>query len=183
MSDKRDELMDAAERRIRTSGYEGFSFREIAGDVGIKSASVHYYYPTKADLGSAVARRYTDRFFEALPSSPKDSAKVLYGAFARAIQSDGRACLCGVLGSVAAALPTPVGLEAKRFFECAMEYLLEGQGRKAATQRQKEWAFQVVAQLEGAMMLALALGDPAAFGSVARALPARPGKERLHQRQ
>ena len=50
-------IMDAAERRIRELGYNGFSFRDIAADVGIKSASVHHHFPTKPALAAAVARR------------------------------------------------------------------------------------------------------------------------------
>jgi TetR/AcrR family transcriptional repressor of nem operon len=61
-SEKASEIMDAAERRIRTSGYNGFSFRQIAADVGVKSSSVHHHFPTKPALAAAVARRYTDRF-------------------------------------------------------------------------------------------------------------------------
>ena len=40
-------IMDAAERRMRIGGFNGFSFREIAADVGVKSSSVHYHFPTK----------------------------------------------------------------------------------------------------------------------------------------
>jgi TetR/AcrR family transcriptional regulator, transcriptional repressor for nem operon len=170
MSDKRTELMDAAEDRIRANGYEGFSFRELADAVGIKSSSVHYYFPTKADLGAAVARRYTDRFFSTLPATPKEPAKALSDAFARALQRDGKACLCGVLGSVSTSLPSPVGSEAKRFFELAMEYLLGGRKRQHSTRQERQWAFQVIAQLEGGMMVALALDDHAAFVSMARSL-------------
>ena len=42
-------IMDAAERRMRIGGFNGFSFREIAADVGVKSSSVHYHFPTKGD--------------------------------------------------------------------------------------------------------------------------------------
>jgi TetR/AcrR family transcriptional repressor of nem operon len=174
MSDRRDELMDVAESHIRTSGYEGFSFREIAAIVGIKSSSVHYYFPSKADLGAAVARRYTDRFFASLPVFSQEPAKALSDAFARAIQRDGKACLCGVLGSVSTSLPTAVGLEAKRFFELALEYLLGGRKPQIVKRSDRDWAFQVVAQLEGGMILALALGDTDAFASVSRLLPSRP---------
>ena len=45
-------IMDAAERRIRELGYNGFSFRDIAADVGIKSASVHHHFPTKPALAA-----------------------------------------------------------------------------------------------------------------------------------
>lgn len=174
MSDKREELMDAAESRIRSNGYDGFSFRELAAVVGIKSSSVHYYFPTKADLGAAVARRYADRFFAALPSEPKDPSKALHDAFTRAVQRDRQVCLCGVLGSISASLPPAVGLEAKRFFELAIDYLLGGRKRSTVNRREREWAFQVVALLEGGMMLALALGDVAAFNSLERSLVTRP---------
>ena len=50
-------IMDAAERRMRIGGFNGFSFREIAADVGVKSASVHYHFPTKENLAAAVTRR------------------------------------------------------------------------------------------------------------------------------
>jgi TetR/AcrR family transcriptional regulator, transcriptional repressor for nem operon len=174
MSDKREELMDAAESRIRSNGYDGFSFRELADAVGIKSSSVHYYFPTKADLGAAVAHRYTDRFFAALPSAPKDPTKALHDAFLHALERDKQACLCGVLGSVVRSLPTPVSSEAKRFFELAITYLLEGRKRQVVGRQEREWAFRVVAQLEGGMMLALALGDVAAFSSLGRSLPLKP---------
>src|SRR3712207_8206920 len=42
-----ERIMDAAERRIRAAGYGGFSFRELAAEVGVKSASVHHHFPTK----------------------------------------------------------------------------------------------------------------------------------------
>lgn len=45
-------IMDAAERRMRIGGFNGFSFREIAADVGVKSSSVHYHFPTKENCCS-----------------------------------------------------------------------------------------------------------------------------------
>ncbi len=60
------EILDAAERFARQAGYNGFSFRDVAAEVGIKSASVHYHFPTTGDLGAALAGRYADRFFERL---------------------------------------------------------------------------------------------------------------------
>jgi AcrR family transcriptional regulator len=71
-SNKAEEILDVAERMARTGGYNGFSFREIAKAVGIKAASVHYHFPTKDELGAAVARRYTERFL-ATPGDASDS--------------------------------------------------------------------------------------------------------------
>lgn len=55
-----------------------------------------------------------------------------------------------------------------------MEYLLQGKTHPSATRREKEWAFQVIAQLEGGMILALAIQDTAVFASMARTLPPKP---------
>ncbi len=59
MSDVAAAIMDAAERRMRKGGFSGFSFREIAADVGVKSSSVHYHFPTKENPAAAVIQRYT----------------------------------------------------------------------------------------------------------------------------
>ena len=53
-----ERLMDLAEARIREAGYGGFSFRDLAAEIGIKSASVHHHFPTKAGMAAAVVRRY-----------------------------------------------------------------------------------------------------------------------------
>ena len=60
LSDVKTAIMDAAERRMQLGGFGGFSFREIAADVGIKSSSVHYHFPTKEDLAAAVIRRWAE---------------------------------------------------------------------------------------------------------------------------
>src|ERR1700678_3559643 len=60
MGDVKTEIMDAAERRMQQGGFGGFSFREIGADVGIKSSSVHYHFPTKEDLAAADIRRWAE---------------------------------------------------------------------------------------------------------------------------
>ncbi len=56
---KKEAILNAAENKARLGGYNNFSFRELANEVGIKSASVHYHFPTKADLGAELVKRYT----------------------------------------------------------------------------------------------------------------------------
>ena len=55
---KADEILEVGQELIQTVGYDGFSYRDIADRVGIKSASVHYYFPAKTDLAEAVAKQY-----------------------------------------------------------------------------------------------------------------------------
>lgn len=157
MPSRMDEIMDAAERRIRDGGYNGFSFREVAADVGIKSASVHYHFQTKADLAVAVARRYADRLCAAAEETPDADPRAAWRAvFRRALHEDGRMCLCGVLGSEAGALPPAVLAEVRRFLERAAEGLSPGADATGE-------GLRMLATLEGAMLLARAMGDPAAF--------------------
>ena len=50
----REAILEAAKRTAQAHGYSGLNFRELAAEVGIKGASIHYHFPTKADLGAAV---------------------------------------------------------------------------------------------------------------------------------
>jgi TetR/AcrR family transcriptional repressor of nem operon len=153
--------MDAAERRIRRAGYGGFSFREIAVDVGIKNASVHHHFPTKGDLAAAVARRYADRFLEAVEREAKGIGRVQAWRrlFRQALVADGHMCMCGILGSAPTDLPPEVVSEARQFFLRGLEDL----GSDGAGALPPNEAKRVMATLEGAMLLATALGDISVF--------------------
>lgn len=159
MSDTTDAIMDAAEARIRAGGYTGFSFRDLARDVGVKSASVHYHFPTKDILAAAVARRYKDKFLASVEqdiAAGHDVVAAWKAGFRRARDGDGGMCLCGTLGAAAGALPDEVLAEARAFFEAGLDQMT----RRGLT---AEKAAQVLATLEGAMLLANVLQRPAAF--------------------
>jgi len=166
MSEKVQAIMNAAERMIRQGGYNGFSFREIAAEVGIKSASVHYHFPTKEALAAAVAHRYTDRFgdaVEAEKSSGLNTVAAWRRVFQRSFAEDGRMCLCGALGAASRDLPDEVAAEAKRFFEVGIERLM-------ASGMTREEALKVLATLEGAMLMSSALGDASSFDDATKEL-------------
>jgi AcrR family transcriptional regulator len=87
MSEIADRLLDLAEARIREAGYRGFNFPDHAAKIGIKSASVHHHFPTKAGMAAAVARRYGARFFEVVGGregeTPDDVIAVYRAIFRR----------------------------------------------------------------------------------------------------
>ena len=102
MSDVKTAIMDAAERRMQLGGFGGFSFREIAADVGIKSSSVHYHFPTKEDLAAAVIRRWaeeTSKFIDEELEKDPDPVRVWTNAFRGTALSEGHMCPCTVLGA------------------------------------------------------------------------------------
>ena len=109
-----DEITDLAERYIREGGFRGFSFRDIAKEIGIKSSSVHYHFPTKTDLAVKVARRYTERFLACLGNpcdpaySPNELIKKYIALFNQSFTEDKKMCLCGVLAAESTDLPEEV---------------------------------------------------------------------------
>jgi TetR/AcrR family transcriptional repressor of nem operon len=162
--------MDLAETHIRNAGYGGFSFRDLAAEIGIKSASVHYHFPTKATLAAAVARRCADRFFAAVARQPNESAEGAIAAyratFKAALDRDGLMCLFGVLGAEAGGLSPEIASEILSFFRRCIEDLSQRIGGPHAEAR----AFQVIATLEGGTMLARAYRDRGAFDQAVAAL-------------
>ncbi len=163
---KSDEILDVAEGFARERGYNGFSFRDIATKVGIKSASVHYHFPTKGDLGEALARRYADRFFSelgeptAVASARRRFARYV-GTFRKALTVDKKMCLCGMLGAEVASLPPAVVAETDRFFTRNIDWLQAA--FPGGAKRTRRRAIFILATLEGAMVIARTFHDAEAF--------------------
>src|SRR5512144_3174565 len=70
-----EQILDIAETLIQTRSYSAFSYQDIADALGIRKASIHYHFATKADLGVAVVDRYVERFGSALAAMAKDQSK------------------------------------------------------------------------------------------------------------
>ncbi|MFO1364213.1 MAG: TetR/AcrR family transcriptional regulator [Burkholderiales bacterium] len=180
-ADTPQRVLDVAERLVQTRGFNGFSYADIAEVLGITKASLHYHFPTKAELGRRLIERYESRFLEALAAIDRaevDAREKLrrYAAIYVEVLRANRMCLCGMLASDYATLAKPVKDGVKRFFDRNEAWLVGvlDAGRKARTLR-FSGAPAVVAQtlvgsLEGAMMLARSYGDVARFEAVAERL-------------
>ena len=59
-------VLDVAERLVQIRGFNGFSYADVAAELGITKASLHYHFPGKAELGEALIARYATRFADAL---------------------------------------------------------------------------------------------------------------------
>jgi len=166
MSDVATAIMDAAEARMRIGGFNGFSFRDIASDVGIKSSSVHYHFPTKENLAAAVIRRYTDEVAQLLKqklTAGLDPATAWIQAFRGTLHSKEHMCPCIAMGAAAQDLPAEVAAEVQHFFSmCLKEMVKAGLPRDGAA--------RLLATISGAMLLANALGDRKAYDQATRDL-------------
>lgn len=178
-ADTVERIIDAAEQRICQAGYNGFSFREIAQDVGIKSASVHHHFPTKPALGAAVARRYAERVEAAVAAerqAGRAAADAWRSVFRNALMVDGRMCLCGMLGAEIDGIPDEVAAEARRFFERGVASLTQASDAGGDGPLTAEAALRIMATLEGAMLLARTLRNNAIFDQATATLAAPAAK-------
>lgn len=66
MSETREKIIELAMQFIRASGYHGFSYSDIATRLRIRNAAIHYYFPSKCDLGLAVLQEEERLFLNAV---------------------------------------------------------------------------------------------------------------------
>ncbi|BBU60970.1 TetR family transcriptional regulator [Methylosinus sp. C49] len=164
-------ILDSAEERLCRYGYNGVSFRDIAADVGVKSASVHYFFPTKPALVAAVARRYADlciaELGDPLSRTPAEAVALVAEMFRRTVAEKKRMCLFGMLAAEVGGLPSEVGAEARRFFAETLAWL------RLALRGEATEAEAILAAFEGGVLLARAMDDPAMLEKVTERLAAR----------
>ena len=165
----KEAILAAAETRARHGGYNGFSFRDLAADVGIKSASIHHHFPTKGDLAKALARRYVERLASQLGDpaelSPRAAVKRLAEIFIRANESDDQMCLCGVFAAEGDGLPREVLSEVTAFFDFTIKWL--EMALRPATSAPRP--IEIIAAFEGALLVSRAKAEPAVLRSVVAA--------------
>ncbi len=165
--DRRERILDAAERLARRGGYHGFSFRDVAAAVGVKSASIHHHFPTKEDMAAELASRYRARFIAGL-GAPTESGAIerLVAGFGAASRTDDQMCLCGMFGAEIDAIPAPVAGEVKGFYRANVDWAARALGGKDAEAR----AETLVAGLAGALLIARSMGDAGLYDRVAQRL-------------
>src|SRR5580704_4135811 len=108
--DTRAQLLDVALELVQLRGYNAFSFRDLADRVGIKTASIHYHFPTKGDLGLALVRQHRRVLAEAfarLDNEPDPLRRLQQyaGVFRSTLENGHRMCLGGILAIEYQTLP------------------------------------------------------------------------------
>lgn len=174
-------LLDVAERLVQLRGFNGFSYADVAAELGVTKASVHYHFPGKAELGEALINRYAIRFAAALHGIDEQSLGVgaklaayadLYGD----VLKEQRMCLCGMLAADYATLPEAMRTAVVRFFddnEAWLERVLTQGATEGALHYQgtaRDEAQLIISTLEGAMLVARPYDDPERFQAAARRL-------------
>jgi TetR/AcrR family transcriptional repressor of nem operon len=171
-------ILDVAERLVQTRGFNGFSYADVASELGVTKASVHYHFPGKAELGEALIVRYTRRFADSLAEidagAPDARAKLEgYASLYADVLRGRRMCLCGMLAAEHETLPDPIRQAVVAFFDASEDWLagvlLRGREEESLTFAgpAPDAARSIVSGLEGAMLVARPYGDVSRFQAAA----------------
>jgi TetR/AcrR family transcriptional repressor of nem operon len=174
-------ILDIAERLVQSRGFNGFSYADIAAELGISKASLHYHFAGKAELGEALIRRYAARFADALAEIDRrggDAPAKLeaYAGLYAGVLREKRMCLCGMLAADYDTLPEPMRDAVIRFFDDNEAWLTEvlEQGQQQRTLQLRGSASEasqaIVSGLEGALLVARPYGDVDRFQAAASRL-------------
>lgn len=172
MTDTREEIMKTGRLMAQAGGYQSLSFRDIAQAVGVKSASIHYHFPTKGDLGAALAHRYADdmsEFLVGLTAVHKDVASTMrtYTAlFREPLVNGNRMCLGGIMAAEHDQLPAEVRSGVDRFTDVNVEWLtklLLSAKIERTKARAARRALAIFSAIEGAQLMARGRNDVKVF--------------------
>ena len=126
MSDTGTAILDLAEEFIRTKGFHSFSYRDIAVVLKIKNAAIHYYFPSKTDLGIAVIERAIQSFeknVQKWQNLPEVQQFERFTRFYTESYKKGWVCLMGALSASYETYPEKIQLKIKQMGSSILKWL------------------------------------------------------------
>ncbi|MBA7610314.1 MAG: TetR family transcriptional regulator [Calditrichaeota bacterium] len=166
----RELILDAAEALLQDRGFSAFSYHHVAQQLGVKNAAIHYHFPSKADLGTALIRRYRERFrdytrtLERENADPVSKLECYFAIPASYLQNGRKICPLGILEAEFNAIPEPMQLESRLLDKEMRDWLAgvieEGRGLGVFSFEGSAVGkvLVVVAALQGVLQIARAAG-------------------------
>lgn len=181
-----DQILDVAQSLIVAGGYNGFSYADIADAVGIRKASIHHHFPTKAELVAALVDRYRQqtalglKALQAQSPAPTDQLRSYVNFWQACIQDATLpVCVCAMLAGEMPMLPDKVATRVRAHFHDLAGWLTSvlqagAEQRVFRLDKQPEAEAQMLmASVHGAMLSARAFDDPAMFAAIVMPLIAK----------
>ncbi len=175
-SDTKAKLMEAAEQQVRRKGVDGFSYSDLSAVVGIRKASIHYHFPAKSDLLTALMARYATQVMSELEGyvtamdRPDQQLSAFVDLYRAALQDGASLCLC-IAFIVSKDGLAPETRQEITQFRRAVEHWLCLRFEQAQTDQFLSKRFgdptceatAALALVEGAQLSARVAGDPPLF--------------------
>ncbi|MBV8259838.1 MAG: TetR/AcrR family transcriptional regulator [Paraburkholderia sp.] len=136
----REQVLDHAITLMMLRGYNGFSYRDLSELVGVKTSSIHYYFPSKDDLVLEAVSQYSGEVMAGLQSidaalPAREKLATYTRLFGKTLGDGNQICLCGMLAADIESLPESVRQAVQAFFRANENWLAEvlAQGAKEGT--------------------------------------------------
>jgi TetR/AcrR family transcriptional repressor of nem operon len=180
------QILDIAQRLVQTRGFNAFSYADIAGELKVSKASLHYHFASKAELGVKLIERYEDGMAGALNEIGANGGGAAtklrrYVDVYAKVLADERMCLCGMLAAEFGTLPKAMQTALDSFFALNERWLaaILEDGRAGGALQFKgtasDAAEYIIGSLEGSMMMARSHGGTARFEAASKRLLAEFG--------
>lgn len=179
MTSTSEKILDVAQSLIVAGGYNGFSYADISAAIGIRKASIHHHFPTKAELVSVLVDRYRRQAEAGLKSlgeqvsSPAEQLQSYLNYWQTCIRDASPPfCVCAMLAGETQMLPEEVASQVRAHFHSLASWLTSvlsagaEQGLFRLNKRPEEEAQMLMASIHGAMLSARAFGDPGLFPKI-----------------
>jgi len=162
-----EKILTTAESLIQTMGYNAFSYKDIAQVVGIKTSSIHYYYPAKEDLAAAVIDWQLNRLslslnelkFNASLSLQQKLLNFVDKVISLTVHDEMKMCLGGMLASDVISLTEKVKVKVRTFFNVMGKWIKEGISEGISDKEKldiiqlEELSRYILVQLEGGLLM------------------------------
>jgi len=114
----KDKIIETGNKLLSEKGYNAFSYADIAKTINIKTSSIHYHFPSKADLCLAIIETHRQRILNLKNSqmelSAEEKLRGLFGYYLFLIDRQ-QICLTGTLASDYSSLDEKVTEKLKEF--------------------------------------------------------------------
>lgn len=174
----RRKILDLSESLLQRLGYNGFSYHHLSRELGIKTAAIHYHFPTKEALGVHIVDRTRERFNRWVnnPENRIMPVRQQLDWFVKTYQYnlnlENRVCLIGSLATDYYTLPGDMQKainELSREIQKWMARLLESGRQNGAINfegNSQDKAICIISSLTGSLQLARLLGNEIFFRTV-----------------
>ncbi|PHV12358.1 TetR/AcrR family transcriptional regulator [Chitinimonas sp. BJB300] len=179
--DTRQALLDNAAELIRTRGYTGFSYADLAERVGIRKPSIHHHFPAKEDLGVALLDQYIVQFEQLLEDIsrhekyPSDQLRAFANLYRSSLEQ-GWGCVCGMLAADVDVVSPEIAVGVRRFMSMNQHWLTQvleaGQQQKTVSDAidSAAQAGMLLAVCQGALLVARAMRSVDGFDQAVNAV-------------
>jgi TetR/AcrR family transcriptional repressor of nem operon len=179
--DTRNKILNSAQRLIQTRSFEGFSFQDIADEVGLRKASLYHHFESKDAIAIAVLARATGWVGARLNDADSGDAPARLERYLDLFRDLGgkaeRMCPGGSFASVFGAVSPPVQRALYDFTKMQLDWLeavvrdgADNGDFKIGAQRPRDVATQIFANVQGALLTGRLTADAGVIDTIASEL-------------